>query len=61
MKAIGITAKENEMRGNFRECEMYSILLNYLCLDVEKVDDDTYLCDKYDFSRLKWAHSYKMR
>lgn len=44
MKAIGVTAKSNEMRGNFRDCGMYSTLMNYLCLDVEEVDDDTYLC-----------------
>lgn len=35
------------------------------CKKANKVCGDfdiaSYLCDKYDFSRLKWAHSYKMR
>lgn len=41
MEVFGITAKENEIQGNVKDCGAYSTILDYLVLDVEDVSEDT--------------------
>ena len=41
IEVFGITAKENEMQGNFKDCGLYSTILDYFVLDVEDIGDDT--------------------